>query len=172
MSDIDRIPARPGAYVVEFHLEEGQYLTIGRLGQALFSPGAYLYMGSAGGPGGLRARLGRHMTNKIDRPHWHIDYLHQVARPVAYLYLTTPNSNLSPMPLECRWSQAITELPDAGLPLSGFGSSDCRSGCRAHLVHFRRQTTEIIFLASKNIRECLTQNLAEGSLSWTVWENR
>jgi Uri superfamily endonuclease len=36
--------------------------------------------------------------------------------------------------LECVWSQALAALPGATIPVRGLGSSDCRSGCGAHLV--------------------------------------
>ena len=37
-------------------------------------PGYYVYLGSALGPGGLRARIAHHQKPSL-RPHWHIDYL-------------------------------------------------------------------------------------------------
>ena len=37
-------------------------------------PGYYVYLGSALGPGGLRARITHHQKLS-PRPHWHIDYL-------------------------------------------------------------------------------------------------
>ncbi|HYA22015.1 MAG TPA: DUF123 domain-containing protein [Thermoproteota archaeon] len=39
-----------------------------------FHPGLYLYVGSARGPGGLRARVARHLRRDKVRK-WHIDYL-------------------------------------------------------------------------------------------------
>jgi len=39
-------------------------------------------------------------------------------------------------PLECHWSQALAKAPGAEIPRAGFGASDCRSGCAAHLVLF------------------------------------
>jgi len=39
-------------------------------------PGYYIYIGSAFGPGGVRARMLRHL--RADKPkHWHIDYLRE-----------------------------------------------------------------------------------------------
>jgi Uri superfamily endonuclease len=35
---------------------------------------------------------------------------------------------------ECRWSQALAGVKEIHIPLPGFGASDCRSGCTAHLV--------------------------------------
>jgi len=45
----------------------GQRLALG--------PGLYVYVGSACGPGGLRARLARHLCGRRRRLHWHIDKL-------------------------------------------------------------------------------------------------
>jgi Uri superfamily endonuclease len=110
-------------------------LTIGRLGVVAFPTGDYLYLGSACGPGGLRARLGRHLSASR-RPRWHIDGLLAVARPAGLYYLAHPPFDEQTIKPECSWSQAMTSLPGACIPASGFGSSDCRSGCRAHLVAF------------------------------------
>ena len=99
------------------------------LGQRAVSlpAGDYVYVGSACGPGGLRARLGRHLSG-AGRPHWHIDALRGHARIVGAYYC------VSALRLECRWVQALLALPGVTAPAPGFGASDCRSGCLAHLV--------------------------------------
>ncbi len=56
-------------------------LEIGRLGSFNIIPGFYAYVGSAFGPGGLRARI-RHHLESVAQPHWHIDYLLGYAEPV------------------------------------------------------------------------------------------
>jgi Uri superfamily endonuclease len=38
--------------------------------------------------------------------------------------------------LECPWSKALAQLPGSGIPAAGFGASDCRNGCQAHLIYF------------------------------------
>ncbi|HEX9029228.1 MAG TPA: DUF123 domain-containing protein, partial [Anaerolineales bacterium] len=55
------LPAAPGSYVLYLRLSQRLELGVGRLGRLSFPAGEYLYLGSAGGPGGLRARLGRHI---------------------------------------------------------------------------------------------------------------
>jgi Uri superfamily endonuclease len=93
----------------------------------MLSPGCYAYIGSARGPGGLRARLARHV--RASKPlRWHIDYL-TAAAPVIHIYYRA-----IPTPLECRWAQVLAGLPGATIPAPGFGSSDCRNGCAAHLM--------------------------------------
>jgi len=47
---------------------------VGSLGTFVFVPGLYLYVGSARGPGGLRARIRRHLR-RYKPKRWHIDYL-------------------------------------------------------------------------------------------------
>lgn len=87
--------------------------------------------GSAYGPGGLRARLGRHLRG-IAKPHWHIDVLRAVAQVEGFCYL--PGLPGTGMPVECHWSQALAMLPGVFQPAPGFSASDCHAGCRAHLV--------------------------------------
>ncbi|MGD8921323.1 MAG: DUF123 domain-containing protein, partial [Gammaproteobacteria bacterium] len=57
MSTLDRIPPCSGTYILKFHLGRDRNIRIGALGPLKFSSGVYLYVGSALGPGGLRARL-------------------------------------------------------------------------------------------------------------------
>ncbi|BES82251.1 hypothetical protein PABY_18180 [Pyrodictium abyssi] len=64
-----------GVYVLVFVLQEGYRGLVGRRLEARLGPGAYAYVGSAWGPGGLRARLCRHLYGRRGRMHWHIDYL-------------------------------------------------------------------------------------------------
>jgi Uri superfamily endonuclease len=131
--------ALPGGYALELHLPlgglPGSPLVIGRLGAFEFPAGVYLYLGSARGPGGLRARLDRHLRPAAEiRPHWNIDHLRPftLLAAAAYLY----DADGAPADLECCWSRALLELPGAAVPAAGFGSADCRSGCPAHLLAF------------------------------------
>lgn len=121
-------PAAPGSYAL--HLRLAQPLTglaVGRLGIFDFLPGDYIYLGSARGPGGLRARLAHH-ARSANRPHWHVDTLRRHAQLVGAW------TAQGEQPLECAWSQALSSLPGATLPAPGFGAADCRRGCLAHLV--------------------------------------
>lgn len=127
------IPKSPGVYILHTHLLHPQTLLIGGLGEFNFQPGDYLYVGSALGPGGLKARLGRHLRGN-GRCHWHIDWLRQVTDVIGYFYLETTDH------MECQWSQHLINMPRASVPAPGFGASDCRSkgeSCFAHLVWFQ-----------------------------------
>jgi Uri superfamily endonuclease len=117
----------PGTYVLVIQMVRDTDLRVGRLGAVTFHRGYYCYVGSAMGPGGLRARLARHLRQQ-KKPHWHIDYLLRQA-----LVMETWSAP-SAARLECTWVRALLQLPGATLPVGGFGSSDCH--CPAHVVRF------------------------------------
>ncbi len=118
------LPAVPGTYMLLLNLAQPVIAQVGRLGTVQLAAGWYAYVGSARGPGGLRARLRRHL--RADKPlHWHIDALTAVA-PVVAIWL-----DVSPERLECTWARRVAALPGVTVPLDGFGSSDC--ACEAHL---------------------------------------
>ena len=119
--------AQPGTYVLILSLAVPLALTVGRLGTFTLAPGRYAYVGSAHGPGGLRARVNRHLRQE-KRLHWHIDYL-TAALPIQHVYAVA-----SAQKLECAWVRRLLALPGASVPIPGFGSSDCHEGCPAHLV--------------------------------------
>ena len=120
-------PSLPGTYVLILHLPAAATIAVGALGTLRFPPGYYAYAGSALGPGGLAARVERHIAATRKR-HWHVDSLREWARPFALWYATGAERR------ECTWARALTGLPGASIPAAGFGSSDCR--CAAHLVRF------------------------------------
>jgi Uri superfamily endonuclease len=117
----------PGTYVLVFKSERNKRLVIGKLGILNLQPGYYVYVGSAFGPGGLKARIGHH-RNTSSSPHWHIDYLSEYLSPaeVWYTYDATHR--------EDHWSQVLAGIRGASIPLPGFGSTDCR--CMSHLYFF------------------------------------
>lgn len=126
MSQSASFPAAPGTYLLLFRLSGPVSIQPGRLGAVALSPGVYAYVGSAQGPGGLAARLRRHLRSG-KRPHWHIDAL-TGAVPVQEVWMIALAERL-----ECRWSVALRALPGVEEPVPGFGASDCR--CRTHLYH-------------------------------------
>src|SRR5262245_5771276 len=85
--------------------------------------GRYLYCGSAKGPGGLRARLARHM--RLGKPvHWPIDQLTE--RGIVIGSWIVFNGR------ECELVAMLGALP---MPIPRFGSSD-RMYCRSHLLYW------------------------------------
>ena len=122
--------SNPGTYALIMTSTDSRRLSIGRLGCLALRTGWYVYVGSAFGPGGLRARLAHH-RKVAARPHWHVDYL-RLHVPLTGVWYTH-----DPARREHQWAGVLHQLTGADLPLPGFGSSDC--GCSSHLVHFNRQ---------------------------------
>lgn len=117
----------PGTYALVLACHQRQTVQIGRWGELATTPGHYVYVGSAFGPGGVGARLSRHFGLE-KRLRWHIDYLRAVLTPVGAWISYAPER------LEHRWADRLDAV--AGFTaIPGFGSSDCR--CTAHLFHAR-----------------------------------
>jgi Uri superfamily endonuclease len=117
----------PGTYALVLASNAARTIQIGKRGELAVEPGFYVYVGSAAGPGGLRARVARHLRES-KRIHWHIDFLRMFATIHEVWYTTRVNRT------EHRWATALAKMRWASVPLRGFGSSDCR--CQAHLVYF------------------------------------
>lgn len=132
----ETVPKEPGTYAQILYLPAPVLLTVGALGRVRLSPGFYVYVGSALGPGGLRARLARHIGRPA-RLHWHVDYLRTHARPVEIWLRTGAESE------EHLWADILADLADSAIPR--FGASDCR--CRSHLFHFTRRPDPVRFAA-------------------------
>jgi endonuclease-3 len=67
-----------GTYVLDLEVDTRKRINVGALGEKVFEPGRYAYVGSAFGQGGLKARVRRHktvLTGENDTRHWHINYL-------------------------------------------------------------------------------------------------
>ena len=118
----------PGTYALVFRSAATRNIKIGRLGTLSLQPGYYIYVGSAFGPGGLRARTGRHQR-KASPKRWHIDYLKPRADLIEIWYTHDPIRR------EHEWAQALFGLSSLSVPLPGFGSSDCK--CLTHLLYSR-----------------------------------
>ncbi|MGD8397665.1 MAG: DUF123 domain-containing protein [Anaerolineae bacterium] len=117
-----------GTYILVLWLELPDKFRAGRLDEYRFPSGYYLYAGSAHGPGGLAARVGRHLrrVGYRKRAHWHVDYLRERAVWIGAWAA-------SGLKAECDWAAELRQLRGARVIAPGFGSSDCR--CPAHLVH-------------------------------------
>ncbi len=118
------IPAVSGAYAVVITLKKPIPLAIKRFSGTIIEPGLYLYAGSANGPGGIRARLSRHIARK-KKIHWHID--HVTVKSSIRAVTALPGGN------ECSIVGAALKMKKSGVPVPGFGSSDCRD-CRSHFI--------------------------------------
>ena len=124
-----QLQSKTGTYVIWLQLGSERQIQVGRLGKVILKPGYYAYVGSAFGPGGVHARLGRHFkTHKKKR--WHIDYLRAVCS-VREAWVSYDKQRL-----EHRWADRLMGLKGAWLPAARFGASDC--SCAAHLIGFAR----------------------------------
>ncbi|SMH38540.1 Uri superfamily endonuclease [Azospirillum lipoferum] len=114
-------PAVAGAYVLLVRLTEAVEVALPGRAKTVLPPGQYLYCGSARGPGGIRARISRHMR-RDKNVRWHIDRL-TTAGTVLGCWVF-PDGD------ECALVTRLAALP---APVPGFGSSDC-TVCRSHLL--------------------------------------
>ncbi len=136
-----RLPPEPGTYALVFRVESPLSVQAGRLGTRVLMPGVYVYVGSARGPGGLAARIRRHLRQN-KRLHWHVDALTTRLTPAAVLWSTDPTLR------ECDWVAALLSRPEAHVPWPDFGSSDCRR-CPSHLIWLPAAEQEVIREALK-----------------------
>jgi len=121
--DAARLPAEPGAYLLLLRLARARRLSIGAAGERRLEPGWYLYAGSARGPGGLAARVGRHLRGP-GRVRWHVDHLRQV--------MSARGAWVRPGGDSCA---ALAEIVSAGVgqTVPGIGASDCPN-CASHVI--------------------------------------
>jgi len=136
-----------GTYVLILQVAHPARIQVGRLGCFDFRAGVYAYAGSAFGPGGLAARVGRHLKTE-KRLRWHIDYLRGISRVSAVWY------TVYPVRREHDWARILLQRRGASVPIPGFGSSDCR--CKSHLVYF--QHTPKIATFRRKIRCCFAED--------------
>ena len=117
-------------YSLLIKIEKKIALNVGRLGNFSFPKGYYVYTGRR--RGGVTARIQRHMRRE-KHLRWHIDYLTSTAEAKIIKVIVYDSKAEE----ECKINKVISKMPKAEIPIPGFGNSDCRSGCRSHLVYFR-----------------------------------
>lgn len=150
MTDHDIPPVR-GTYALILASELNLSIRVGALGKIELCPGFYIYVGSAFGPGGLRARISRHMK-RSKKLHWHVDYLR------AHMRLTAVCYDGYPAVQEHNWSYALQKSPRLQSPFPRFGASDC--SCVSHL--FYSETVQ----SSSALRELLEFHTDPGLKFW------
>ncbi|MGC9393698.1 MAG: GIY-YIG nuclease family protein [Anaerolineae bacterium] len=128
--------AAPGTYAIGLHIPVATQCTIGALGEWTLPAGLYFYVGSAWGPGGLAARVRRHLRGGTVR-RWHIDYVRAWAKPVV-VWLAPYDHD------ECAWAAYLLESKQARVIVPRCGASDCR--CAAHLLYCGDRFPEMIVL--------------------------
>ncbi|MDW8099096.1 MAG: GIY-YIG nuclease family protein [Anaerolineae bacterium] len=143
------IPSTPGTYALLIQISAPIEITPGRLGSFSLVSGWYVYVGSARGPGGLAARLRRHLRPpEFKRAHWHIDHLLAQAPISRAIWVMGEERR------ECEWARQLLASPGAELPIPRFGASDC--DCPSHLIRFTDEATATAVLVT------LTERLDKG----------
>ena len=112
-----------GTYAIILRSHTNKAIRVGQWGLLRMKKGFYIYVGSAFGPGGLRARVLRHCL-AIKPIHWHIDYLRSSACPIEVVY------SHDAAKLEHQWARTLIDMKFFST-INGFGSSDCM--CDSHL---------------------------------------
>jgi Uri superfamily endonuclease len=125
----------PGTYALIFSAVAEQRLRIGRLGQLHVRPGFYVYVGSAFGPGGVRARIA-YQRRSPRHPHWHIDYV-KCALRLEEIWWTHDARRR-----EHQWASVMPHMGGT-IPLGDFGASDCT--CASHLSFFSTPPSLAVF---------------------------
>ena len=125
-----------GTYALILSSRVDRPLQIGRLGQLHVRRGFYVYIGSALGPGGVRARVSHHRKPPA-RPHWHIDYLREVTQ-LEEIWVT-----YDLMRREHHWADLFKRMRGVSIPMERFGASDC--ACESHLYFFRTRPSRLAF---------------------------
>lgn len=120
LQSIPRSMPRPfTSYQLLIEVPHTVQCVVGRLGMFSFPAGRYVYTGSA--RRGFEARIARHLrSHKTLR--WHIDYL-----------LAAPGVRIVEVIRSRRGECALNRAVAGRLVAAGFGASDCRTGCGAHL---------------------------------------
>jgi Uri superfamily endonuclease len=126
------LPEDKGTYVLIAQCTRMKQLDVGALGEFAIIPGFYAYVGSAFCSGGLRARIGHHLESTAE-PHWHIDYLLQVAIPVEVWH------TMADRKLEHHWAEQLEDAPGLRVTIPRFGSSDYHRSRTSHLFYSKRR---------------------------------
>ena len=136
---------KPGTYALILLASSEEDIRVGRLGLLQVKPGFYVYVGSAFGPGGVKARISHH-KNISNHPRWHIDYLRAVTviQEIWYTYDSVCR--------EHQWAEILAGSRKALTPLGGFGSSDC--GCESHLIFYHSHPSIKIFSRKIHAQYC------------------
>jgi Uri superfamily endonuclease len=124
-SDVPRTTEDSGLYVLL--VDVARPVRVRWAGSSTVLPeGTYAYVGSARRY--LRARVERHFRRQKPKQ-WHIDQLttHRHATVVGAVLL--PNVATT----ECELNMKVGRLVRGTTLAPGFGASDCRAGCPAHL---------------------------------------
>jgi Uri superfamily endonuclease len=122
--EIELISTEPGAYLLSINVSKQLLLEIASLSVPTLASGRYVYCGSAYDPGGIRARVRRHLR-RDKSVRWHADCLTMAGR-VSKVAVLVGGS-------ECALMEGLRTLPGITAPVPSFASYYCRA-CPSHLA--------------------------------------
>lgn len=131
-----------GIYILEIYCKANTFVDHPKLGIIELKRGTYFYVGSA--QKNLQQRINRHYKRKKPLK-WHIDYLTSNARFKIINHYTS----LLPKEFECKVVNFLSKIEDFIIPISKFGSSDCKF-CASHLLYFSKKMNNFLSYLSKN----------------------
>jgi Uri superfamily endonuclease len=111
----------PSSYQLQIDVKHPLRCAIGRLGEFDFPAGRYVYTGSA--RRAFETRIARHLRS-AKALRWHIDYL-----------LTAPGVTVTGVVRSRRDECRLNQGGPGRVIVPGFGASDCKAGCGAHLKY-------------------------------------
>ena len=115
----------PTSYQMQIDVSRPLRCVVGRLGSFEFAAGRYVYTGSA--KRGIEARIARHLRSE-KALRWHIDYL-----------LAMPGVKVTGVLRSRRDECRLNHTSGGSVAVPGFGASDCKAGCGAHLKYLGRR---------------------------------
>lgn len=120
----DQIPDEKGTYILVFRLKDGVKART-KYGFTLLKPGIYAYVGSAFGPGGLKARISRHLRRE-KKIHWHIDWIttREEFQPVEVWIVVGER-------METKFAELLASRFEA---VPGFGASDSQEDSHLFII--------------------------------------
>ncbi len=140
-----RIPKCPGYYALLIKIQKKTIIDHPKFNKKTLDPGYYIYVGSARGPGGIAARIKRHVK-KNKKKKWHIDYLtsKQDVKTIliGYKCTTKPEG-------EEKMSHTLEKI--ASPALEKFGSTDKKDETHLYKCENKKKCKETIQIALEQI---------------------
>lgn len=116
------------SYQLFLRIEKEISVKVGALGLFRFKPGIYVYTGSA--RRNMEKRIARHLKKRKPK-RWHIDYL-TTHRNVQIVEVRRFDED------EC----TVNQQTEGEIVAPGFGASDCKRNCIAHLKYLNELKDE------------------------------
>ncbi|NWF96493.1 MAG: GIY-YIG nuclease family protein [Candidatus Thorarchaeota archaeon] len=155
-----------GTYLLVVEVPEYLEVPVGTLGVVSLEAGEYVYVGSAMGSGAtdIEHRVSRHLRTRKTL-FWHIDYLlSSTGAPRSVVVIESGS------PIECMVCKMLASSTSFEYGPRGFGSSDCSSGCRAHLLrHTGKGELMVALITALEGLHIRRTNMTAHDDSWLVF---